>query len=78
VRGISSTLATWCYILYPVLPSLTYSATLFQKRGKPKLQAPTQQIRNQLLTNLQIELVADFTGVRLTRVPRVKDIEHEV
>lgn len=27
---------------------------------------------------VQIELVAAFTGVRLNKVPRVADIEHEV
>ena len=26
----------------------------------------------------QIEKVADFCGLKLNRVPRVKDIEHEV
>ena len=26
----------------------------------------------------QVEMVAEFCGVRLDKVPRVKDIEHEV
>lgn len=31
-----------------------------------------------LTVNVQIEKVAAFCGLQLTRVPRVKDIEHEV
>ena len=31
-----------------------------------------------VLETKQIEKVAAFCGLRLTRVPRVKDIEHEV
>jgi hypothetical protein len=31
-----------------------------------------------VLCGIQIELVADFAGIKLDRVPRVVDIEHEV
>lgn len=35
-------------------------------------------VQGSLLTYYQIELVAKFCGLRLHRVPRVADIEHEV
>lgn len=43
------------------------------------LQLPVNRPTNtSILGNLQIEKVASFCGLQLTRVPRVKDIEHEV
>ena len=32
----------------------------------------------QLTKRVQIELIANFAGVKVNRVPRVSDIEHEV
>jgi hypothetical protein len=49
--------------------------TAWHLRGMRRLGVSIDDVE---LVQQRIEMVAAFAGVRLNKVPRVKDIEHEV
>jgi hypothetical protein len=74
-HSILDGLSTELVVLSGIMIQNLKSATAWHLRGMRRLGVSMEDVE---LVQQCIEMVAAFAGVRLDRVPRVKDIEHEV